>query len=136
MISRVFIKKLTIPFYIGVSEKERNEKTDLHFAVSLEINFSRAAGLDDIGFTYDYSKIENILQELANIGPFKLLEKVAFLLSEKIFEDNNVVSVEISIEKENPYKMLPCTAGVFLKRFGNEKKMARGKPKPSPLISF
>ena len=100
--STICLNNIEVYAYHGVFEVE--QKVGQWYIVNLEIevDFSEAAINDDLKWTIDYSKVNDIIREEMAIKS-KLIENVAHRISNCILETfPNIEGGTLSIAKKNP----------------------------------
>ncbi len=104
MTDAVFVRGLEFEGNHGYYEEER--KTKRRFRVNLELsaNLGRASLSDALGDTVDYFELCEIVVEVGTKHTFKLLERLAGSIAERIQERSPQSAVTVEIEKLAP----PC----------------------------
>ena len=98
------IQRFQIPVHIGVTEKERLKKQKIYISLELGITVLSSIQNDKIEGTVDYRKISSVIQDIAKLRHWNLMENLASHIIKAIMKiDNKINCVEITIEKTNTY---------------------------------
>jgi dihydroneopterin aldolase len=111
---KIFINNLATRGKHGVSDEERAKEQE--FVVDIEIMFNTraAAKSDALDDTVDYNFFRNSAREVVQGRSFKLLERLADAIAQKVLEDARIKSTIISVRKTEMYP--DCTPGVTIER--------------------
>lgn len=93
------IKDLEVFYRVGVPDEERERPQKLLITITIEVDVSKAAKTDDIGHTIDYYAVS---RELLNFGEgksWKLIEKLAAEIAEKIVNEFGAASASVEVKK-------------------------------------
>jgi len=99
---------------VYVSERERGQA----FTVDIEIVLAEipAGDTDRLGDTIDYSRIARIATEAIEGPPVSLLEHLASMIADRLFEDERVTRVAVTITKPELELEGGARAAVTLRR--------------------
>lgn len=87
----------------GVMQEEHRLGGRYEVDVAMEVDFVRAAKSDKLEHTVDYVGVYRLLHRLVTENRFYLIEKLAFLIAEGVFESfPQVEAVEVTVRKLNP----------------------------------
>lgn len=88
--------------YHGTSPEER--KTGHRFEVDIEVHndLSRAGESDRLEDTINYTRLYNLTQDIFTSRTYNLLERVAYLLADRICEEFRPENVVVRVRKMIP----------------------------------
>ena len=87
----------------GVQAEEQLAKQRFEVDVSMDVDFEEAAREDDLRKTVDYAKVYDFVEELILSNRFRLLERIAWTIAQRILEEFPIaLYVEVSVRKVNP----------------------------------
>ena len=105
---KVHLNGLKIYAMHGVLDQENLVGAEYSINTSLTTDFSTAAKKDDLNGTINYAEVYHLIKEEMAI-PSKLLEHVAYRISQRLFEHfPTVTEIELSINKQNPPMGAQC----------------------------
>ena len=109
MTDRIALEGMVFYGYHGVSPEER--ELGQRFVVDLEMERDlRRAGLsDDLEDTTSYSDVYEVVRDVVEGRPRKLLESVAETIAGRVLEEFDVESVRVTVGKPRA----PMPGGVF-----------------------
>ena len=82
----------------GWTKKE--ESIAQRFRVDVEVNVpDKLERGDDLGNTIDYRKIKNIIHDVIQGKPCRLIETLGEKIADQIIENKNIISVDVSVAK-------------------------------------
>lgn len=93
------IKNLRLTTIIGVHEWEGKIDREIVINATIETDFVKALSSDDIADTIDYDVIITKIKNLIAENRFKLIEKLAQMVMNKIMEDSRVKRCQLEIDK-------------------------------------
>ena len=99
------VKLVNAVFYAhhGVMQEEHRIGGRYEVDVIIELDLERAARTDSLEHTVDYERIYRLVEQIVTRNRFYLIEKLAFLIAEKVNETYpNVESIEVAVRKPNP----------------------------------
>jgi len=102
-VATIFIRDLVVNGRHGVHEHEKTTPQPFKLSVELEFDTSHAQQSDDIGDTLDYSAMRQTIISVVEGSSYDLLERLAQVVADKLFEDSRVQQLRISIEKPAVY---------------------------------
>jgi dihydroneopterin aldolase len=89
--------------YHGVMTEEQNLGRKFEVDVELEYDFLKAAETDKLENTINYEKVYNYLKEILTENKFYLIEKLAYVIGEKILDKfDKVEKVKVKVRKLHP----------------------------------
>jgi len=87
----------------GVMQEEHRIGGRYEVDVSMDLDFEEAAANDDLSKTVDYERIYRLVQEIVTRNNFYLIERLAYLIAQKVMETYKIVRrVEVAVRKPNP----------------------------------
>lgn len=93
----------------GVMQEEHRIGGRYEVDVAVELDFEKAAIEDDLSGTVNYEKIYAFVRELVTKNNFYLIEKLAYLIAQRVAEAYpNVEAVVVTVRKPNPPVGGPC----------------------------
>lgn len=106
----------------GVMKEEHRIGGRFEVDVVMEVSFNDAAMEDDLSKTVDYEKIYQLVKEIVTQNNFYLIERLAFLIAERVLNDHQIVySVEVTVRKPNPPVGGPCDRAVAVFRLHRDE---------------
>lgn len=111
---KIYIRNLSVRGKHGVPDAEREVEQEFLLDISIDFDTRAAAASDELKDTVDYSHFRNAAKEVVEGSSFKLLEKLADAVAQKVLEDARIAEVSISIRKTEMYN--DCTPGVTISR--------------------
>ena len=108
----IFIKDLCVNMYAGIYDFER--KRPQRVLINITLSVQMPAQLETIEDVISYEDISNQTREICTSKHYSLLETLAKELSEMCFENKNVISVSICLEKPD---IIADTQSVGIKVF-------------------
>jgi len=89
--------------YHGVFTEEHNLGRKFEVDAELFYDFNEASNSDKLEDTIDYVSVYKYIHDILTANKFYLVEKISFLIAEKILEKFQIVSrVIINVRKCNP----------------------------------
>ena len=110
----IFIRDLKVRGKHGISDKERSREQELLVDISIDFDTSRAAESDELADTVDYAFFRKTAKEVVEKQSFRLLEKLADAVAQKVLEDARISTVSVTVRKTEMYP--DCTPGVTVVR--------------------
>ena len=108
MEDKVSIKGIKLNCNLGIDDLERSEKQIISIDVEMFLNVKKAAKLDDVKYTVNYSEVYKKVKSLAENNSFKLLETLAEKIAQLILKNFKVKKVTIIIRKTSIAKKYKC----------------------------
>ena len=97
----------------GVTQEEHRIGGRFEVDVVMEVPFTEAAKEDNLAKTVDYEKIYQLVKEIVTQNNFYLIERLAYLISQRVLDDHSIVSsVQVTVRKPNPPVGGPCDRAV------------------------
>ena len=97
--SKITIADLEVFYCVGVTEEERAKPQRLLLTVEMNFDFSTAAVSDRIEKTINYYAVAQDLLKFGTGRSWKLLERLAFNLADRLLAEYNPQSVQIEVKK-------------------------------------
>lgn len=95
----VHIENLKVHGKHGVKSQERIDGHTFLVSVRMGVDTTKAGESDDIRDAVDYSPVRKLIEEVVTTHSYHLLETLARVIIERIFEDARIRSVEFTIKK-------------------------------------
>jgi dihydroneopterin aldolase len=92
----------------GVTAEERMIGQTLTVDVRLEPAECRGAETDELDDTVNYGRVARIVREIVEGGEFKLLERLASVISDAIWDEFDLRFLEVSVGKIAPPTVIPA----------------------------
>ncbi len=87
----------------GVHQAEQHTGGRFEVDVAMDLRVDYAALNDDLEQTVDYERVYRLVQDLVVSNRFRLLERLAYLIGQKVLTSFAVVrKVEVTVRKPNP----------------------------------
>lgn len=97
------LNNLVFVAHHGVQAEEQQAGRRFEVDVSMDVDFEEAAREDDLQKTVDYARAYVIVEELILTNRFRLLERIAWTIAQRILgEFPSVLYVEVAVRKVNP----------------------------------
>ncbi len=93
------IKNLKLHTIIGVHNWEKTFNREIIINAEIESDFTQSLESDNIEDTIDYDIITTKIKNLITQSRFKLIEKMAQEVMNKIMEDNRIKRCKLEIDK-------------------------------------
>lgn len=115
---KILIRDLKIFAYHGVNPEEKRDGQHFVFDMDLSVNITKACHSDDVNDTVSYAKVIKTVTRIVTEQKYDLLEKVAQVTADAIFEEYpEVFSIDITLKKpEAPMKADFNWVGVQISR--------------------
>ncbi len=97
--SKITIADLEVFYCVGLSEAERAKAQRLLISVDMSVDFSSAAVSDRIEKTIDYQTVVNELLKFGDGRSWKLLEKLATNVADRVFSEFKPQAVLVEVKK-------------------------------------
>jgi FolB domain-containing protein len=97
--AKISVVDLEVFYSVGVSEQERSKPQRLLLTVEMEFDFSVAAVSDRIEKTIDYQAVAEDLLKFGEGRSWKLIEKLASNIADRILVDYKAQSVWVEVKK-------------------------------------
>ena len=111
MMDRIILEALPVSAHIGTLPGEIDREQPLRIRAELSGDFRKAGISDDLNDTFDYSRIESRLAELAGTSRFHLLEALAEHLCAVILaEEPKVLAIRLRIDKPGAARLAGCVS--------------------------
>ena len=96
---QVFIRDLAIDTVIGVYDWERRVRQTLLLDLEMATEIHAAAGSDDLQFALDYSRVAEVVSDLAANSEFQLIEALAERIAELVLSEFGVPWLRLRLRK-------------------------------------
>lgn len=96
---KISIVDLEVFYHVGVPDEERAQPQRLLLTVDLETDFSIATRNDSIADTIDYFAVTQSLLKFGENRDWRLIEKLASDIADKILDDFRPESVRVEVKK-------------------------------------
>lgn len=97
--AKIQITNLRLRTIIGIFDWEREEKQDIVINLTIHFDASKSCKSDDIKDTVDYKTITKAIIQRVESSQFKLLEALADMILQTVFETDLVEKVSVKIDK-------------------------------------
>lgn len=98
---QIWLKGVECRVNVGVPLWERKKRQKVLIDIGLELDLSKAGLSDDICDTVDYWAIERQVRGTAEHGEFKLVERLAAVVADKVLEmERKLRSVTVLVHKK------------------------------------
>jgi 7,8-dihydroneopterin aldolase/epimerase/oxygenase len=94
----------------GVTAEERAVGQVLVVDVRLELARCPGAESDDLAGTLDYGRVVEVVRGVVEGGEFKLLERLATVLADALWDEADLVFLEVAVAKPSPPVAIPIAA--------------------------
>lgn len=118
IMDKILIRDLKIFAYHGVNPEEKEDGQHFVFDLDLYVNITKACYSDDVNDTVSYAKVIKTVTRVATAKKYDLLEKLAQVVCDAIFEEyEDVERILLTVKKpEAPMKADFSWVGVQLER--------------------
>jgi FolB domain-containing protein len=96
---KIIIRDLTVKAIIGTLPHERTTTQTIIFNIELGLDLAAAGHSDALDDTVNYQEIEQRIKQMAEMGRFFLLEKMAETAAEICLSYDMIEQVKITIDK-------------------------------------
>ncbi len=97
--SKITIVDLEVFYCVGVTDEERAKPQRLLLTVEMEFDFSSACVSDDVEQTINYNTVAQDLLKFCEGRSWKLIEKLASNLADKVLTDYRPQAVMVEVKK-------------------------------------
>ncbi len=121
------VRLINAVFYAhhGVMQEEHRIGGRYEVDVSVDLDFKAAAETDDLSRTVDYERIYRLVQELVTRNRFYLIEKLAYLIAQRVLDAYACVQgIEVTVRKPNPPVGGPCDRAEAVFRYRRAEEQA------------
>lgn len=84
---------------VGISAEERKRKQKIFIDIELFLSLKKAAENDELKHTVNYSKVCNLVANLIEKKEYRLIEAIAWDISETVLKEFNVKKVIVEVKK-------------------------------------
>ena len=125
---KIFIDRLQVFGRHGVLSEENTLGQMFFISAEMGLDLHYAGNSDDLSQTVDYSKCCHIIKEICRNNTFKLIEKLAETIADKLLCENDIIkTVKIRIDKPSAPIGLPLeSVGVEIFRKRSTAYIAMG----------
>lgn len=96
---KVIIKDLIFNTFIGLHEFEKNRKQIIKFNIEIYTNNKLQPDEQDLNSIINYEDVINKIETITNKKHYRLLETLAEDIFSNLFENKNIISIKLKIEK-------------------------------------
>ncbi|MGA1584327.1 MAG: dihydroneopterin aldolase [Pelagibacteraceae bacterium] len=96
---KVIIKDLIFNTFIGLHEFEKNKKQIIKFNIEIYTNNKLQPDEQDLNSIINYEDVINKIETITNKKHYLLLETLAEDIFSNLFENKNIISIKLKIEK-------------------------------------
>ena len=96
---KVIIKDLIFNTFIGLHEFEKNRKQIIKFNIEIYTNNKLQPDEQDLNSIINYEDVINKFETITNKKHYLLLEALAEDIFSNLFENKNIISIKLKIEK-------------------------------------
>jgi len=97
--SKITIVDLEVFYCVGVTDEERAKPQRLLLTVEMEFDFSSACASDNVEQTINYNTVAQDLLKFGEGRSWKLIEKLASNLADKVLIDYRPQAVMVEVKK-------------------------------------
>jgi len=94
----------------GVTAEERAVGQSLVVDVLLEPASCSGAETDDLEGTVDYGRVVEVVRSVVESGEFRLLERLATVIADALWDEADLLRVEVGVAKLAPPVSIPVDA--------------------------
>ena len=96
---KVIIKDLIFNTFIGLHDFEKNKKQIIKFNIEIYTNNKLQPDEQDLNSIINYEDVINKIETITNKKHYLLLETLAEDIFSNLFENKNIISIKLKIEK-------------------------------------
>ena len=96
---KVIIKDLIFNTFIGLHDFEKNKKQNIKFNIEINTNNKLQPNEQDLNSIINYEDVINKIETITNKKHYLLLETLAEVIFSNLFENKNIISIKLKIEK-------------------------------------
>ena len=96
---KVIIKDLIFNTFIGLHDFEKNKKQIIKFNIEIHTNNKLHPDEQDLNSIINYEDVINKIETITNKKHYLLLETLAEDIFSNLFENKNIISIKLKIEK-------------------------------------
>ncbi len=96
---KVIIKDLVFNTFIGLHEFEKNRRQIIKFNIEIYTNNKLQPDEQDLNSIINYEDVINKIETITNKKHYLLLETLAEDIFSNLFENKNIISIKLKIEK-------------------------------------
>ena len=96
---KVIIKDLIFNTFIGLHDFEKNKKQNIKFNIEIHTNNKLQPNERDLNSIINYEDVINKIKTITNKKHYLLLETLAEDIFSNLFENKNIISIKLKIEK-------------------------------------
>lgn len=96
---KVIIKDLIFNTFIGLHEFEKNRRQIIKFNIEIYTNNKLQPDEQDLNSIINYEDVINKIETITNKKHYRLLETLAEDIFSNLFENKNIISIKLKIEK-------------------------------------
>ena len=115
---KVIIKDLIFNTFIGLHDFEKNKKQNIKFNIEIHTNNKLQPNERDLNSIINYEDVINKIETITNKKHYLLLETLAEDIFSNLFENKNIISIKLKIEKP---EIIKNTSSVGIEVFKKRK---------------
>jgi FolB domain-containing protein len=112
---KISIRDLLSRCYLGVGDREREEKQEVVIQIEVYVDLQKAAETDRLQDTVDYRSLQEQVTDKVEASRFHLLEALASFIADTCLEHHRVEAVRVQVEKPSALRF-SRSAGVEIFR--------------------
>jgi dihydroneopterin aldolase len=106
----ITIEGIELRGHCGVSAEERTVGQTLIIDVRLEPVSCPGAESDEIAETVDYAHVVDVVRSIVSGGEFRLIERLASVIADTLWDELDLVFLEVAVTKPSPPVAIPVRA--------------------------
>lgn len=106
----IFVDGITLRGRCGVTAEERALGQTLVVDIRLEPAECRGAVTDELEGTVNYGTVVRMVRETVEGGEFKLLERLATVIVDALWDEFDLAAAEVAVAKVTPPVSAPASA--------------------------
>jgi dihydroneopterin aldolase len=99
---KIRLERILLYGHHGVTAAEREVGRPFEVDVELALDLSAAGETDDLGATVDYAAVCDLVRQVHEGGPYRLLEAFAHRIAKEIAKGFRVDAVTVRVRKPHP----------------------------------
>jgi dihydroneopterin aldolase len=116
MADTIFLEGIQIPAALGVTAAERQMRRPVTLDIEIERDLAAAGRGDRIGQTVHYTRVFEVVEDIANNHEHKLVEALAERIAQAVIGKFEVDAVTVTVRKPKPIAGVLEYAGVRIRR--------------------
>lgn len=95
----IHLSNIYIETIIGTKKEERQNPQELIINIWFDYNACKASDTDDLQYAVDYEKMTNTIIEKVEASRYYLIEKLAHIITDVLFEEPLITKATVMIDK-------------------------------------